>query len=169
MRPIALICVLLLIAPLTAGLRAGGQQSRPKTNVSPASTHAGMRSLDELRVAAEKGDAEAEFTLAGLYYKGEGVQQDYNEAAKWYIKASEQNLWKAQFNLGAMYEDGLGVPQSYKKAVEWFTKAAEQNDPSAQFTLGLIYHNGEGVPQELQARNALVCRSSHARRSGCAI
>ena len=44
------------------------------------------------RKAAEQGDAKAQFNLALRYYKGEGVTQDYAEAAKWYRKAAEQTV-----------------------------------------------------------------------------
>jgi TPR repeat protein len=38
---------------------------------------------------AEHGDAHAQLSLGGLYYNGQGVQQDYAEAAKWTRKAAE--------------------------------------------------------------------------------
>ena len=34
---------------------------------------------------------------------GEGVEQDFKEAVKWYQKAAEQGFAGAQYNLGAMY------------------------------------------------------------------
>jgi hypothetical protein len=161
----------LVVATIAAALPPGWAQAPGKPNTPPLLTNGRVPTFQELRAAAEKGDAEAQFTLGGMYYKGEGAPQDYNEAAKWYIKASEQGLWKAQFNLGAMYEDGLGVPQNYKKAVEWFNKAAEQNDPGAQFTLGLIYHNGEGIPRDYKSaiKWFVVRQGRRARRRGCAI
>ena len=36
---------------------------------------------------AEHGDARAQLSLGGMYYNGQGVQQDYAEAAKWTRKA----------------------------------------------------------------------------------
>ena len=83
-----------------------------------------------------------------MYYRGEGVKQDYDEAAKWYAKAAAQGLAAAQFDLGAMYEDGTGVPQDYKEALKWYSKAADQGNTGALFNLGLIYYLGEGVPQD---------------------
>ena len=37
----------------------------------------------ELRRRAEQGDAVAQLTLGVLYEDGDGVAQDYEEAAKW--------------------------------------------------------------------------------------
>ena len=42
------------------------------------------------RPLAEKGDARAQLSLGGMYYNGQGVRQDYAEAAEWTRKAAEQ-------------------------------------------------------------------------------
>ncbi|WP_042906619.1 tetratricopeptide repeat protein, partial [Glaesserella parasuis] len=41
---------------------------------------------------AEQGDAVAQFNLGVMYDKGQGVRQDYHQAAKWFQKAAEQGL-----------------------------------------------------------------------------
>ncbi len=41
-----------------------------------------------------------------MYIKGDGVEQDYAEAVKWYKKAALQGFADAQFNLAAMYCEG---------------------------------------------------------------
>ncbi|RCK78856.1 MAG: hypothetical protein OZSIB_1006 [Candidatus Ozemobacter sibiricus] len=41
-----------------------------------------------LREAAEDGDLEAQFRLASRYHFGQGVRQDFAEAAKWYRRAA---------------------------------------------------------------------------------
>ena len=45
---------------------------------------------------AEKGNAKAQFDLGLKYDTGEGVRQDYAEAAKWYRKAKDQGVAGAQ-------------------------------------------------------------------------
>ncbi|MGN6843432.1 tetratricopeptide repeat protein, partial [Neisseria sp. P0021.S006] len=40
--------------------------------------------------AAEQGNAKAQFSLGKMYYKGEGVRQDYAQAVQWYRRAAEQ-------------------------------------------------------------------------------
>ena len=104
--------------------------------------------LAEARLLAEwVGQADAQQTLGNLYYKGEGVQQDYAEALKWYRKAAAQGLAVSQNMLGVMYDRGEAVPQNFAEAVKWFRKAAEQGLVSAQFSLGKKYAEGKGVPQ----------------------
>ena len=55
------------------------------------------------RLAAEQGDAAAQFNLGLMYANGEGVLKDEAEAVRWYRKAVEQGYAGAQLNLGVMY------------------------------------------------------------------
>ena len=105
------------------------------------------KDTEKLRLAAEHGDAEAQYNLGNLYYLGEGTPQDYAEAAKWYRLAAEQGNAAAQNNLGVMYDEGEGVRQDDREAVKWYRKAAEQGNASAQYNLGVMYDLGEGVPK----------------------
>ncbi len=104
--------------------------------------------VEKLRLAAEPGDAEAQYNLGNVYYLGEGTPQDYAEAAKWYRLAAVQGNAAAQNNLGVMYDEGEGVPQDDREAVKWYRKAAEQGNASAQYNLGVMYDLGEGVPKD---------------------
>ena len=71
-----------------------------------------------------------------MYYKGEGVPQDYKEAAKRFSKSAEQGEDKAQYNLGMFYYLGQGVIEDYINAYAWisvakangYTKAVKQLD-----------------------------------------
>ncbi len=101
-----------------------------------------------LRGAAEKGDAQAQFNLGEMYRTGEGVAQDYKEAAAWFRKAADQGLAQAQYDLGVMYHEGKGVAKDRQEAVAWYRRAAEQGFAKAQYNLGLMYDNGEGVAKD---------------------
>ena len=105
--------------------------------------------FDRIKRLAKGGDKSAQDNLGVMYSIGDGVPQDYKEAAKWFTKAAEQGYANAQHSLGVMYSIGDGVPQDYKEAVKWFTKAAEQGDADAQINLGVMFDNGEGVPKDL--------------------
>ncbi len=89
--------------------------------------------------------AGAQFSLGKMHANGEGVRQDYDEAANWYRKAAEQGYAAAQNSLGSMYEEGKGVQQSYAKGLSWYRKAAEVGNVDAQHNLGLAYYKGKGV------------------------
>ena len=62
--------------------------------------------IDQLRLKAEQGDAEAQFNLGYMYTEGLGVPLDNQEAVRWYRLAAEQGFANAQFNLGAMTSIG---------------------------------------------------------------
>ncbi|MEG2728313.1 MAG: tetratricopeptide repeat protein, partial [Mucinivorans sp.] len=80
------------------------------------------------------------------YDIGQGVTQDYTEAAKWYRLAAEQGYAKAQYNLGLCYNKGHGVTQDYTEAVKWTKLAAKQNLPIAIETLKRL----EEIQQNIQ-------------------
>ena len=65
--------------------------------------------IEETKAKAEKGDAEAQYSLGVRYDNGDGVAKDEIEAVKWYRKAAEQNYASAQYNLGLCYYNGQGV------------------------------------------------------------
>jgi len=69
---------------------------------------------------AEHGNVSAQYNVAVLYEKGQGVAQDYREAARWYLKAAEQGDPEAQYSIGVLYEKGLGGPQDPERAQQWY-------------------------------------------------
>jgi len=87
-------------------------------------------------VRAERGDANAQYELARLYYQGKGVPENYAEAFDWYRKAADQGNAKAQYGLAFLYQEGKGVPQDYTQALSWCRKAADQGYAKAQYVLG---------------------------------
>jgi uncharacterized protein len=104
-------------------------------------------SFQKLINDANKGAPNSQFELGIMYYEGNSVPQDFNEAAKWFTKASEQGYAPAQYNLGVIYESDLGV-QDYNEAVKWYTKAAQQGYTVAQFNLGAMFALGRGVVKD---------------------
>jgi TPR repeat protein len=105
-------------------------------------TKADQKPIEEVKAKAEAGDAESQVELGRRYDKGEGVMKDHAEAAKWYLKAAEQNYAEAQYSLGVCYLNGEGVATREVEAVKWFRKAAEQNFAVAQYNSGVCYEQG---------------------------
>jgi TPR repeat protein len=104
--------------------------------------------LREWKALALKGHAQAQFRVGSLYDEGEGVPQDFKEAAKWYRLAATQGHASAQNNLGMLYSNGQGVAQDDKEAMRWCRLAADQGNPYAQTTVGWLYANGVGTTQD---------------------
>ncbi len=90
------------------------------------SAHAADDDFDAVKKAAEQGHVDAQYNLGIMYANGEGVPQDYAEAARWYRQAAEQGHASAQHNLGAMYANGEGVPEDDIQAYAWISIASAQ-------------------------------------------
>ena len=99
------------------------------------------------RLAAEAGDADAQYSLGLSYQDGDGVRQDDVEAVRWFRLAASQGHAVAQHNLGLAYANGTGVLKDDADAVQWFRRAADQGYAVAQHNLAVGYANGMGVPQ----------------------
>ena len=113
----------------------------------------GPRTVVQYRLAAEQGDARAQFILALLYTTGHGVSQDRQRALQWYDLAfdsvrrpAERADVNAQLMLGLLYSCQTPA-RDYQQAAKWFQRAAEQGDMFAQLLLANMYNKGTGVPE----------------------
>ncbi|APE42087.1 hypothetical protein BOO69_00680 [Sulfitobacter alexandrii] len=98
-----------------------------QTSDAPATT--------DIEARAEQGQAEAQFALGQRHHTGDGVMQDYAEAAHWFELAAAQGHPDAA-NLLARYRfEGLGVEQDRAEALRLFEAAAETGDPDHVFDL----------------------------------
>ena len=86
-------------------------------------------------MAANQGDAAAQYNLGVCYYNGEGVTQNKTEAARLFKLAADQGDATAQCNLGVCYEYGRGVAKDIKEAVRLYKLAAAQGDENAKKAL----------------------------------
>jgi TPR repeat protein len=99
------------------------------------------------RPLAHRGDAEAEAGMGLLFSTGEGVAQDYKEAARWLRSAADKGDVNGLRTLGHLYRLGQGVDKDDAKAANYYGLAAQQGDPEAQNSLGLMFAQGLGVPR----------------------
>ena len=97
---------------------------------------------------AEKGFAQAQYSLGLMYGKGRGVIKDNIKAIKWWELAAEQGDGKAQTNLGWMYEKGKGVQKDFQKAAKWYQLASEQGIAKAQEKLNTLLNKSNKNFQE---------------------
>ncbi len=74
---------------------------------------------------AETSDhAMAQYWLGMMYLKGQGVEQDYENAGKWFRKSAEHGVPQAQYKLGELYYQGNGLPKDYESAYIWYKVGA---------------------------------------------
>ena len=100
-------------------------------------------SITDLRRSAENGIAQAQNNLGSRYLHGDGVPQDYAEAAKWYRMAAEQGHPFAQASFGLLNHNGQGIPKDDAEAAKWYRKAANQGNTVGQRLLGYLYMGGK--------------------------
>jgi TPR repeat protein len=95
------------------------------------------KALEILVPLAESADHPyAQYYLGVMYTNGQGVKQDFAEAAKWYSRAAKQGISQAQFRLGEIYAKGQGVPADPEQAYAWFAVAAQLGHAQASAALG---------------------------------
>ncbi len=104
--------------------------------------------FEEMKSAAENGDAEAQCKLGKAFLGGNGVSENKSAAAKWIRKAAEQGHAEAQCMLGFFYANGYGVSKDQTEAIKWYRNAAEKGHATAQTQLGKAYLCEEGVQQD---------------------
>jgi localization factor PodJL len=94
-----------------------------------------------LRLAAANGDSSAQFEVGARFAEGEGVKQDFVEAAKWYQRSADQGFAQAQYRLATLYERGLGLKPDRGQASMWYQRAAEQGNVKAMHNLAVLSAN----------------------------
>jgi TPR repeat protein len=77
------------------------------------------------RLAADQQNARAEDRLGWIYFRGNGVPQDYAAAAQWFRRAAEHGNLDAMTRLGNLYREGKGVPKDPDEGRRWINKASE--------------------------------------------
>jgi len=86
-----------------------------------------------IAAAAERGEADAQFRLAGRYLTGSGgVEKSVAEALRWYAAAATNGHAEAAYNLGTIHEYGLAAPADQARAIEWYRRASDRGHLEAQ-------------------------------------
>jgi TPR repeat protein len=98
--------------------------------------------------------------LGRLYSDGEGVVQDYAEAARLYRPAATHGLRAARARLPLLQWQRraarLITHSDYVEAARLLRLAVAQGHADAQYALGSIYLEGKGVPQDAAASARLL-------------
>ena len=115
-----------------------------------------VKSVALYEQCATDGSAHAQYRLGECYHNGNGVAEDWLEAAKWYRMAANQRNSQAQFELAIGYitswtagesveVDGseLGGDALKKEALRLIHEAASSGLASAQCELGAWYCGGD--------------------------
>ncbi len=97
------------------------------------------KALSLFKQAANLGSNSAEFNLGIMYFKGQGVKQDFIEARKWFERAYQtgENI-DAAYTLAGMYYEGRGGSKDIEKALNLYQFAADHGDQEAAKNIEII-------------------------------
>jgi len=106
--------------------------------------------------AVELGDLQATFSLASMYYEGDGVKLDKKKARQLYQMAADRGHARAQHNIGSYFHrEG-----QQEEAIRYFKMAAEQGFTPAEFNVGLSNEKGIGVERDLDEAKRWYARAA---------
>ena len=99
------------------------------------------KAYDYLNSSKEMGNYYANLPLAYLYFKGNGVEEDFEKSLELLKEAAHKDP-NAAFQLSKFYFKGIGIKQDTKKGLEYLISAANKNMFVAQKQLAMIYSKG---------------------------
>lgn len=107
--------------------------------------HANNRDFEKasklLTQSNKKGNVYSNLALAFLYYKGDGVEQNFKKSFELLSEAKDTDP-NAAYQLSRFYIQGINIDVNIDKALELLKYAANKNMKVAQEKLAHIYKNG---------------------------
>jgi pilus assembly protein CpaE len=104
--------------------------------------------IGALRMLAEEGHAQAQYSMAKIYERGEGVQADAAVARQWTERAAVGGHSRAMHDLGVYYARTGANAENDAAAFRWFRQAAERGVADSQYNLGIFYQQGRSVSED---------------------
>ncbi len=101
-----------------------------------------QKAYDCFKLAAEQGDARAQYELGVFYEQGWLGDINHIKMAEYYIMAADNGYPMAQYMAAELYATGHMVEQDWVKAMEYYHKAVEQGEVNSLRKLGKYYLKG---------------------------
>lgn len=118
--------------------------------------------------AIELGSSDAIYSLAELYYYGNGVEQNYEKSLALYLNPKLDNHPEALFSRAVQYDSGEGVKQNYETSFNLFKKASDLGHLGSTFNVGYMYEYGEFVDVDYQEAEKWYQQAcDYGDNSGC--
>ena len=119
--------------------------------------------IQYFRAAAEAGDHEAQFRLAGILEKDPRAGKGrFQEATRLYREAADGGHAGAQAAYGVLLEHGKGTGRNVRGAIRYYRMSADQGHGQGLFQLARMHENGYGMPQNLEQAITLYERAVEA-------
>jgi localization factor PodJL len=133
---------------LVAAVEAGDPIALYDTALDLLKTADKARGARMMKESASKGLVMAQYQMARLFEKGEGVPRDLAASRSWTEQAAIGGNVKAMHDLAVFFAEGEAGPQSYSSAAEWFRQAADVGVVDSQYNLALLFEQGQGVARD---------------------
>ena len=123
-----------------------------------------------MRKSAEAGDADAMYSLALMYWNGQGVAPSTATSIQWLNKAGAAGNVSAMNALAKLYMTGAGVPRDVLQARNWAEKSARLGNVDGEVAYYLSVVSGpelnyrESGQPDLDKYKALAKRSLSERQ-----
>ncbi|NCB42239.1 MAG: hypothetical protein EOM59_06425 [Clostridia bacterium] len=101
-----------------------------------------------LALEGTKESAYLEYRIGKMAATGLGTEQSYEEAAKWFQKASDKDHKYALYSLAGLFHRGQGVAQDIQRAFELYERSALKEFPYAHYELAKMLQKGEGIQKD---------------------
>lgn len=72
------------------------------------------------------------YTLAGIYYEGDGIPKDMGKAVEWWKKSATLGNGNSAWNIYVTYINGYGIEKNETEAIKWLKIAADTNYQNAK-------------------------------------
>lgn len=147
-----------------AAAPAGAAQRDLATEVKPAQALLAEQRWDEayaayLKVAEEKGNALAMFSLGMFHRAGWGRPRDDAQACAWFVRAAEGHIPTALHFAAECFEKGSHQTADPARAATLYAQAAEEGHTLSLCNLARLYMTGAGVPKD-PAKAIGLCRQA---------
>lgn len=110
------------------------------------------------RVADDKNNPLAQYSVGLFYQLGWGRPVDEAEACRWFAQAAEGNIPGALLAHADCLRHGTNGEALPEEAASYYQKAADEGLPTALCSLAELYMTGEGVPRD-PAKALELCTS----------
>ena len=110
-------------------------------------------------IGAIGGGREAQFKLARLLQRGDGIARDERAATSWFGKAAEQGHVAAALELNHLRREGVAIPADEAKIAAALGLAVERGDLEAMRALAEMQIEGRGLPRNPEQGLGLLRRA----------
>ncbi len=139
------MCFLLSLVLLSDSLPAQTADELNRQSKEALGKQDYKKAIPLIKLAAEKGNPEAEYNYGVSFQEGVEVEKNDSLANVWFLKSAQQGWKDSQFKIAYSYGTGRGIEKNDKMAFYWSMQCAQQADEDCIFNVITCYMNGTGT------------------------